>query len=281
MKENALNKQQIDSYRDHLVREEHSPETIKKYVRDVQAFFEFLPADKTVSKEAVMAYKQRLGERYRISSANSMLAALRSFLQFIGRGECRVKLFRMQRSTFRDRAKELSRQEYARLIKAAQLRHGDRLALLIQTICSTGIRVSEHRFITVESLKAGNAQITNKGRTRTIVLPKELCRRLLQYCGKRGICTGPVFLSRGGRPMNRSNIWAQMKQLCGAAGVAPEKVFPHNLRHLFALTFYRLEKDIVRLADILGHASVETTRIYTFTCPEEHARALSKMHLLL
>ena len=278
---NTMTLQQIEDYKTHLIREERSFETIRKYIHDVEVFFRFLPADKTFCKETVLAYKQMLAENYRVSSANSMLAALSGFLSFAGMKNCRVKQFRMQRRTFRDESKELTRQEYARLVRAAQLRRDERLALLIQTICSTGIRVSEHRFITAESLRSGSVQIANKGKVRTVLFPKELCRLLRRYCEKNKIRTGPVFLSRRGRPLNRSNIWAQMKRLCTAAGVAPEKVFPHNLRHLFALTFYRLEKDIVRLADLLGHASIETTRIYTFTSPQEHARALSRMHLLL
>ena len=269
---------QLERYRLHLVREEYSPETVQKYLRDIRFFLRTLPEGGCVTKEAVLSYKGALLESRRVSSANSMLVALNVFLSFLGRPECRVKLFRVQRRTFRDR--ELSRGEYLRLVRAAQ-RRSERLALLLQTLCSTGIRVSEHRFITVEALKSGAVQITNKGKTRHIVLQPKLCSMLKRYCARRGVTGGPVFVSRSGRPLGRSNIWREMKRLSLAAGVEPGKVFPHNLRHLFAVCYYQQEKDIVHLADILGHASIETTRIYTSTSPEQQAQTLSRLHLLL
>lgn len=210
-----------------------------------------------------------------------MLVALNGFLSYIGLAQCRVRLFKLQRRSFRSPEKDLTRQEYERLVKAAKSRRNERLSLLLQTICSTGIRVSEHRFVTVEALQTGQVQISNKGKMRVIILPKELRGLLLQFCKKKRLTTGPVFVTRTGKPMNRTNIWCMMKRLCAQAHVDSQKVFPHNLRHLFALTFFRMEKDIVRLADILGHSSIETTRIYTLTSSTEHAKAISRLHLLI
>ena len=281
MKKLRITPETVEAYRAKLLREEHSPQTVKKYLRDVGAFLGSLPPGGTVEKEAVLEFKRRLGERYKTSTANSMLVAVNGFLSFLGAADCRVRLFKVQRQTFRSRERELSREEYARLVRAAR-RSGDRqLALLLQAICATGIRVSEHRFITAESVAAGSLYITNKGRSRAVLLPGELRRLLREYCAREGIRSGPVFTSRTGRPLDRSHIWARMKALCASAGVDPRKVFPHNLRHLFAVTFYRLERDIVRLADILGHASVDTTRIYTSLSPEEQSRSLSRLGLLI
>ena len=272
---------QVEEYRAHLIREEHSPQTVQKYLRVIMAFFRCLPPGNSLTKEAVLDFKEMLARRYKTATGNSMLVAVNGFLTFLGAPQYRVRLFKVQRQTFRSRDRELTREEYIRLVQAARRDGNERLALLLQAICSTGIRVSEHRFITAESLGAGSVFITNKGRSRMVLLPEELRRLLRAYCARRGIRSGPVFVSRTGRPLDRSNIWAQMKGLCARAGVDPAKVFPHNLRHLFAVTFYRLERDIVRLADILGHASIDTTRIYTFISPEEQSRALSRLRLLI
>ena len=272
---------QIDEYLSFLRSEEHSRQTICKYRHDIRCFVQYLRGGQSITKEVVLQYKEMLGRKYKITSANSMLVALNGFLSYLGLAHCRVKLYKCQRQTFRNQARELTRQEYTRLVKAAQLQKKERLSLLIQTICCTGIRVSEHQFVTVEGVREGMIQITNKGKTRAIILPRELCRVLLAHCARRRIMTGPVFVTRSGRPMNRTNIWHEMKNLCRAAKVAPDKVFPHNLRHLFAVCFYQLEKDVVRLADILGHSSIETTRIYTLKSSEEHARTLSRLHLLI
>ncbi len=274
-------KKQVLEFKDHLLAEERAAATIEKYVRDIRAFYRYLPEPKAMTRENVLLYKHFLGETYKTASANSMLAALNQFLAFVHKSDLRVKLFRVQRSAFREQKKELSREEYIRLVRTAKLKRNERLSFLLQAICSTGIRVSEHRFITWEALRSGRIVIVNKGKERTVFLPEELRRQLLNYCSSKGITSGPVFVTRTGKPLNRCNIWAEMKSLCTSAGVSSGKVFPHNLRHLFALTYYKLEKDIVRLADILGHSNIETTRVYTFTSGEEHMKALAKLHLIL
>ena len=210
-----------------------------------------------------------------------MLVSVNRFLDFIGKKDCQVKLFKIQRNPFRKKDKELTKEEYNRLILAAKAKSSSRLFLMIQAICSTGIRVSEHRFITREALERGRITIYNKGKERVVFLPKKLKKCLLQYCRQNGIYSGPVFVTKSGTPVNRCNVWAEMKAWCKEAGVSPEKVFPHNLRHLFAVTYYRMQKDIVHLDDILGHSNIEYTRIYTFTSEEEHARVLSRMCLLI
>ena len=275
-----MNKEMIENYRRKLREDERAENTINKYIRDIKDFYMFLDG-KEINKEIVMKYKQRLSNNYKGTSANSMLAAVNGFLSFMGQDNLKVKFFKIQKKTFRDKDRELSKEEYARLIKAAGNKGNERLSLLMQSICTMGIRVSEHKFITAEALRTGRITIVNKGRERAVFMPKELRELLLAYCKKNGIKSGAVFVTRGGRPMNRSNIWSEMKKLCETAGVDSEKVFPHNLRHLFALTYYRLEKDIVRLADILGHYSVETTRIYTYTSTDEHAKILSKLGLII
>ncbi len=269
----------LEGFRAALTAEERSANTVEKYLRDARAFLRFL-GGRELGKEAVIAYKQRLTEDYRAASANSMLAAVNQLLAFLGRRDCQVKLLRTQRRSFRQADRELTKEEYRRLLAAAERGRNDRLLLLMQTICSTGLRVSEHRFITVEAVRQGHAQVCNKGRTREVFLPAQLKKMLLAYCRARGLERGPVFVTRAGNPLDRSNIWAEMKRLCGSAGVDSRKVFPHNLRHLFAVTYYRQEKDIVRLADVLGHSSVETTRIYTATSGAEQNRLISRLGLV-
>ena len=268
-------------FRNYLLGEERSAATIEKYGRDVLAFLSWLSDREEISKEAVVGYKQAIIGKYKTTSANSMLVSVNRFLDFIGKKDCQVKLFKIQRNPFRKKDKELTKEEYNRLILAAKAKSSSRLFLMIQAICSTGIRVSEHRFITREALERGRITIYNKGKERVVFLPKKLKKCLLQYCRQNGIYSGPVFVTKSGTPVNRCNVWAEMKALCKEAGVSPEKVFPHNLRHLFAVTYYRMQKDIVHLADILGHSNIEYTRIYTFTSEEEHARVLSRMCLLI
>lgn len=268
-------------FRNHLMEEERSAATIEKYGRDALAFLSWLPGGKEISKEMVVGYKQAIIEKYKTTSANSMLVSVNRFLDFIGKKDCQVKLFKIQRNPFRKKEKELTKEEYNRLALAAKAKSSSRLFLMIQAICSTGIRVSEHRFITREALERGSVTIYNKGKERVVFLPKKLKKSLFQYCRQNGILSGPVFITKNGTPVNRCNVWAEMKALCEAARVSPEKVFPHNLRHLFAVTYYRMQKDIVHLADILGHSNIEYTRIYTFTSEEEHARVLSRMCLLI
>ena len=272
---------QLEKFKQFLIDEERAAATIEKYRRDVQAFFTWLPEKTEVSKEMVLEYKRKLAAQYKSTSANSMLVALNRFFGFCGRRDLQVRLLKVQRVSFRERSREMSVEEYKRLVRAAREKKDERLSLLIQTLCSTGIRVSEHRCITVEALRSGSICIDGKGKERAVFLPKKLQKQLKYYCKEKKITTGPVFITKSGKPLNRCNIWAEMKALCKNAGIEPQKVFPHNLRHLFALTYYRLEKDIVRLADILGHANIETTRIYTSTTEVECLRSLSRMKLLL
>ena len=272
---------QLEKFKQFLIDEERAAATIEKYRRDVQAFFTWLPEKTEVSKEMVLEYKRKLAAQYKSTSANSMLVALNRFFGFCGRRDLQVRLLKVQRVSFRERSREMSVEEYKRLVRAAREKKDERLSLLIQTLCSTGIRVSEHRCITVEALRSGSICIDGKGKERAVFLPKKLQKQLKHYCKERKITTGPIFITKSGKPLNRCNIWAEMKALCKNAGIEPQKVFPHNMRHLFALTYYRLEKDIVRLADILGHANIETTRIYTSTTEEECLRSLSRMKLLL
>lgn len=269
---------ELCAYKSYLIEEEKSELTIEKYLRDVRAFLRWIEG-REFTKALVKAYKEDLRESYAVASINSMLASVNSYLSFIGRSDCRVKNIKQQRQIFCMEEKELTRQEYQRLLQASQ--NKPQICLLMQTICATGIRVSEHRFITVEAARAGVAEVSCKGKTRTVFLTKKLCRALLQYAKAKGIQGGSIFVTRRGNPLNRSSIWAEMKKLCKDANVPAEKVFPHNLRHLFARTYYALAKDIVRLADILGHANINTTRIYTMESGGVHRRQIEKMRLVI
>ena len=268
----------MERFRTYLLGEEKGPLTVEKYIRDVRRFLGWL-GKRELCKAEVLAYKAELLEQYAVASANSMLSALNCWLAFLGRSDCRVRTVRRQRRTFLSEQKELSREEYARLVRAAEGK--TRLCLLMQAICATGIRVSEHRFITVEAAKIGTAQVNLKGKCRTVFLPGKLCRALLRYARARGITRGSIFVTAGGKPLDRSNIWAEMKKLCSTAKVSREKVFPHNLRHLFARLYYNMERDIVRLADILGHSSVDTTRIYTMESGLVHRRQMERLGLCI
>ncbi len=278
--EAASYKIQVESYVNHLRKEERSAATIRQYRRDVLNFFAELSADK-FNKEAVIEYKRELEKKYRPVSVNAKLSALNSFFSFIGRGDLRLKLLKIQKKAYCSAEKELSKEEYLRLIKAAEGRQNEKLAMLLQTIGGTGIRVSELRYITAEAVKRGEAVIQLKGKTRTILLPKKLQRALEEYMRREGITQGPVFITRTGRPLDRSNVWRMMKGLCREAGVDGRKVFPHNLRHLFARCFYSGDKDIAKLADILGHSSINTTRIYIITSGAEHRRRLDRLGLVI
>ena len=261
----------------HLHEGEKSRLTVEKYLRDAAAFLAWLNG-RRLDKSAVLEYKSRLIGRYAAASVNSMLSSLNAYFAFLGRHDCKVKTLKRQRRIFAAEERELTRAEYGRLLSAAEGK--PRLHLLMQTICATGIRVSEHPFITVEAARAGLAEVRCKGKLRPVLIPRKLCRALLNYAKGEGITSGCIFRGRGGKPMDRSRIWAEMKKLCAEARVSPEKVFPHNLRHLFARTFYAIHKDIVRLADVLGHASVNTTRIYTMESGAAHRRQIEKMQLL-
>ena len=273
----TITNEQIRSFALHLHEDEKSEATVEKYIRDVSAFSSFL-RERELTKQEVIEYKKQISENYAPASVNSMLVSINSFLDFIGFHDLRVKLLKIQRQMFVSEKKELTAAEYRRLLKAAQ---GTRLALVIQTICETGIRVSELEFITVEAVECGRAVVDCKNKTRVILIPTALRKILLQYIKKTGVKAGSVFVTKTGKKLNRSNIWRDMKELCERANVDQEKVFPHNLRHLFARTFYSLERDIVRLADLLGHSSINTTRVYTIETGREHFNCLERMHRVL
>ncbi len=279
MKEYYLTQQLICQFEEYLRSEEKSGATMEKYLRDVRAFSVFVDG-REITKDLMVSYKRHLQDRgYVVRSINSMLASINSLLRFLGWTECRVRNIRQQRSVYCPEEKELTKGEYLRLLKAAQSR--PQLRLLMETICGTGIRVSELRYFTVEAIRRGEVVIHCKNKTRTILVPGKLKGMLLKYAGQRGIRQGVIFLSRNGLPLDRSWIWAQMKKLCALAGVLASKVFPHNLRKLFARTFYSLEKDIAKLADILGHSSIDTTRIYIMTTGSEHRQKIERLGLVI
>ena len=274
-----LTEKQIQAFQRKLFQDEKSRATVEKYVRDARAFLIFI-GNSPVTKERMMAYKQYLiSQGYTVGSINSMLASLNSLLDTLGWSDCKVKNIKAQRQTYCREEKELTKAEYLRLLEVAKKR--PQLRLVMQTICSTGIRVSELRFFTVEAVKHGEIVVSCKSKTRTILLPSKLKRLLLEYAKKGSIQSGTIFVTRNGKPLNRSNIWSQMKKLCETAGVKPSKVFPHNLRKLFARTFYSIEKDIAKLADILGHSSIDTTRIYIMTTGSEHRRKMERLGLVI
>lgn len=264
-----------------LRREERAKGTLEKYLRDVGALRRWL-AGRPVTQDNLAEWKARLLEAgYAPTTVNSMLAAVHAFLRCMGWTECRVKFLKIQRRLFREHRRELTRAEYARLLDTARQQGRERLALLMETICATGIRVSEVRYITVEAVQAQRADVSLKGKIRTILLPKKLCRKLAKFAQKEKIASGEIFLTRRGTGVSRCAIWREMKALCAKAGVAPSKVFPHNLRHLFATAFYRATRDIVKLADLLGHSSINTTRIYLLATGTEHARQLELLRLVI
>ena len=280
MERKTVTKEEIRQFSDALAEEERSAGTIEKYVRDVRRFAVWLDGEE-VSRERTAAWRDGLLERgYAPVTINSMVAAVNQFFTFLGWEECKVKALKIQRRLFRDDRRELTREEYQRLLDAAHGLGRERLALLLETICATGIRVSEVKYITVEAAHAGRAEISLKGKLRTILLPGKLCRKLKKYARQQKTASGEIFRTRSGKSLSRRQIWAEMKRLCKSAGVAPSKVFPHNLRHLFARTFYKVCRDVVKLADVLGHSSVETTRIYLISTGAEHAGILRKMRLI-
>lgn len=281
MKGKTITKETIADYTKYLRLEEKSPNTIEKYLRDIRAFLIF-SADAVITKDLVIAYKQTLVEQgYAVPSINSMLSSINSLLTWLGWLDCRVKTIKMQRQVFCSEEKELTKGEYQRLLATARQNGNERLYLVLQTICGTGIRVSELQFITVEAVRCGEAIVSCKGKTRIVFLVKELQKKLLRFIREQGTKSGSVFVSKCGKPLNRTTIWREMKGLCEKAGVNPSKVFPHNLRHLFARVFYRLEKDIAKLADILGHSSINTTRIYIISTGSEHRKRMEAMRLII
>lgn len=279
MENRRITNDQIESYCRYLIDEEKSAATIRKYLRDVRSFMNFA-SGMPLTKEVTISFKKNLQDRhYTVMSVNSILAGINSFLTFVGWTDCKVRALKMQKKTYSEEGRELTKADYLRLLEAA--RGKPQLSLVMQTICSTGIRVSELQYFTVEEVKRGEIVIQCKGKTRTILMPGKLQKKLLEYARKEGISEGPVFLGSGGQVLDRRRVWDQMKKLCKQAGVAPEKVFPHNLRKLFARTFYGIEKDIAKLADILGHSSINTTRIYIMGTGTEHRRKIEKLGLLI
>lgn len=280
MNKRIITTNHIAAYAAHLRSEERASSTIEKYLRDLRAFAVWLE-DRPVSHELAAAWKEHLlTEHYAPVTINGMLSSVNSLFRFLGWEDCRVRVLSIQRRAFRDQQKELTRPEYERLIRTAAALGKERLSLLMETIGGAGIRVSEIKYITVEAARTGRAEISLKGKIRTILIPGKLARKLLKYAKKQKIASGEIFLTRSGRSLSRKQIWAEMKRLCGAAGVEPSKVFPHNLRHLFATAFYQATRDIVKLADVLGHSSIETTRIYLLTSGAEHARYLERLGLV-
>ena len=271
----------INNYKCYLMKEERSEATIAKYLRDIRAFYNYLPDNKIVTKEITIAYKTSILDNYESSSINSMLAAVNGFLKFLGLDYCKVKKLKVQRQIYREESRELTKEEYFALLSACSGNKHQRLNLIIQTICGTGIRISELKHFTVQAVKSGKVQVHCKGKSRTVFIPTQLRDKLLIYISKKGIESGSIFITRGGKPVDRSNIWTQMQKICEIAGVAASKVFPHNLRHLFARTYYQIKKDLGKLADILGHSNIETTRIYTISTGKEHEKQIECLGLII
>lgn len=280
MSERVITGDRVRAFEEHLLAAEKSGGTVAKYLHDVRVFSAFAGGEAVTKQTAIRWKAQLIEEEYAPRTINSMLSAVNGFFRFLGWDDCRVKFLRVQRRTFQDPSRVLSRGEYEKLLAAAKARGQERLALLMEAICATGIRVSEVRYITVEALRRGVAEISLKGKIRTILLPSKLCRKLLKYAKKEKIASGEIFLTKGGIGMNRRQIWAEMKSLCAAAGVEATKVFPHNLRRLFARVFYRAHRDIVKLADTLGHSSVDTTRIYLISTGREHRTCIEQLKLV-
>lgn len=280
MKELVVTKAVVTTYLQFLKIQEKSKGTLEKYQRELLDLAKYL-AGKKVTREDLVVWKEELEKRYSPAGVNGRLVAANGFFSFFGRYDLRLKLLKIQKEIFMREEKELTRAEYGRLVRTAERKGKERLSLLIQTICATGIRVSELEFITVEAVKRGRAEVNCKGKRRVIFLPARLQKKLKAYAAKKGISEGVIFAAKSGRPLHRGNIWAEMKKLCKDAEVSPEKVFPHNLRHLFARIFYSLDKDIAKLADMLGHSNIETTRIYIMESGRIHRQKLERMRLVL
>ena len=280
MEDRRLDRAHLEGYRAHLRREDRAEATVEKYLRDAKAFAGWL-GGRPATREAAAEWREHLLAQGRAAvTVNAKLSAVNGLFRFLGWEDCRVKFLRVQRRLFRERSRELTRAEYLRLLEAAQGAGNARLALLMESICATGIRVSEVRCLTVEAARAGQAVVRLKGKIRVILLPGKLCRKLLRFAGQQKTASGEIFLTKDGKSLCRRRIWRDMKALCKRAGVEDSKVFPHNLRHLFATSFYRVCRDIVKLADVLGHSSIETTRIYLQTSSAEHVRCLERLRLV-
>lgn len=276
---NTMYTVKIENFKQFMIDEEKSQATIEKYIRDIKAFYSWI-SERSITKQTILLYKEYLIKNFAPASVNSIISSINSYFEFSGMSGLKIKHLKIQKSVFASGNKELTKAEYQRLLDAAKRKSNERLYYLMQTICSCGIRVSEISGITAEAIKDGHAEIRNKGKLRVIILPKELCKMLSSYIQRKNIKTRPVFITKSGKPLDRSAIWKMMKALCEDAKVPKEKVFPHNLRHLFARTFYSIQKDIVRLADILGHSNINTTRIYTMETGDIHRRQLQKLGLL-
>ena len=276
----AIKEKQITAFENYLIESEKSKATIEKYIRDINHFICFADG-RNINKYLLIEYKENLKNEYAVTSANSMIAALNAFFKFLGWYDLGIKQFKVQKAVYYPEEKELTKDEYIRLINAARQKRNERLNLIIQTICATGIRVSELQYITVEAAQKGECTVCCKGKTRLVFIVSVLQKKLLKYAKANGITTGMIFITQKGKPINRSVVWREMKNLCAQANVPPTKVFPHNLRHLFARTFYSIEKDIAKLADILGHSSINTTRIYIITTGKEHRIRMENMHLII
>jgi site-specific recombinase XerD len=274
-----ITKDLIENFRIFLLNEEKATSTVDKYVHDISVFSEWLKENE-FDKTVVLSYKQELILKYAPSSVNAVISSLNSFFSYMEWHEIRIKALKVQRQMFSSKDKELTKAEYERLLNAAKSKKNERLYYLMQTICSTGIRVSEIKYVTVEAIKCGKASISCKGKMRVVFLTKQLCELLKAYAKNNNIKSGSIFVTKNGKPLDRSNIWSEMKKLCESANVDKSKVFPHNFRHLFAITYYSLQKDIVRLADVLGHSNINTTRIYTIESGDTHRRQLQKLGLL-
>lgn len=280
MEKKFLDLKIIEEFKKHLILEERSTSTIEKYIRDIKSFADFVNGDE-ITKETVINYKKYLQENYAVRSVNSMLASINSMFAFLDWHELKVKSIKLQQQIYCPEEKELTKAEYARLCRAAEKKHNERLNLILQTICGTGIRVSELQYITVEAAKQGEAVVNCKSKTRSVFIVKELKQKLLRYAAEQNIKNGIIFVTKTGKAISRTNIWREMKALCAEANVNPQKVFPHNLRHLFARVFYGIEKDIAKLADILGHSSINTTRIYIISTGTEHRMRMENMRLII
>ena len=278
--EKCINESMIDSFRAELYSNEKSEDTISKYVRAVRIMRGVL-VNARLTREWLIEYRAELLKSHRVQTVNGIFTALNTFFDFIGRNELRLKLIRVQNRAFADENRELSENEYRRLLNEAEANGNERLYMILMTLCSTGIRVGELRFITVEAAGKRNAEIYLKGKTRSVLIPKKLCSRLLAYAKTHGVRSGSIFVTRSGKAIDRSNLWHEMKRLCKNAGVDERKVFPHNLRHLFARMFYAVEKNIAHLADVLGHSRIETTRIYLTVSTLTHERILNRMRLIV
>ena len=277
---NIISNNKIKEFKIYLTECERSSATIEKYIRDITAFA-YWADGAAITKELVVEYKSHISKKYAVASVNSMLSSINSYFDYFNQSQLKVKTIKMQRKIFANEHRELTKQEYEKLLNTAKAKGQNRLYMIMQTICSLGLRVSELQYITVAAVRQGYANIDCKGKMRTVIMPRQICKMLMQYIKKNNIQSGSIFVTKNGKPIDRSNIWTAMKALCKAAGVSEKKVFPHNLRHLFARTYYKLRKDIVRLADILGHSSINTTRIYTMESGETHRQTMQKMGLLM